>query len=55
MREWGGGFYVQHKVSLKYEKCEVFTTTIRGKPPDEGKQEGHLHQTETAEDGGVLL
>lgn len=31
MREWGGGFYVQHKVSLKYEKCEVFTATIRGK------------------------
>lgn len=26
-----GGYYVQHKVSLKYEKCEVFTTTIRGK------------------------
>lgn len=23
--------YVQHKVSLKYEKCEVFTTTISGK------------------------
>ena len=23
--------FVQHKVSLKYEKCEAFTTTIRGK------------------------
>ena len=23
--------YVQHKASLKYEKYEVFTTTIRGK------------------------
>ena len=55
MREWVGESYVQHKVSLKYEKCEVFTTTIRGKPPDEWKQEGYLHQTETAEDGGALL
>lgn len=31
MSGWGMGRCVQRKVSLKYEKYEVFTTTIRGK------------------------
>ena len=32
MSGWGMEFYVQHRVSLKYEKCEILITTIRGKP-----------------------
>ena len=31
MSGWGMVRCVQRKVSLKYEKYEVFTTTIRGK------------------------
>ena len=30
------GRYVQHKVSLKYEKCEVFTTTLLTSAVDGG-------------------
>ena len=44
LRRWGGECCVWHKVSLKYEKCEVFTTTIRGKLINYFKRQEHMLQ-----------